>query len=159
MSETASSPRCVRSASIAQAAKSDIRIDTDVQRAGLLRADERRLRQMLLNLLSNAVKFTLAGGEVRVSAAMRADGFAITVSDTGVGIEQKDIAKALERFGQIDSSLSRKHQGTGLGLPLTKHLAELHGAAFNIVSQPNVGTDVTILFPRQSIPRGLTAAA
>jgi signal transduction histidine kinase len=113
----------------------------------LLRADRRRLRQILLNLLSNAIKFTPSGGEVRVTAAHREQGIAITVADTGIGMAADDIPKALERFGQIDSSLSRKYEGTGLGLPLSKRLVELHGGTLVIESAVGVGTRVTINLP------------
>ena len=114
-------------------------------------ADPRRLRQMLFNLISNAVKFTPRNGTVTISAAQRPEGFSVTVNDTGIGMTDEQIPKALERFGQIDSSLARKYEGTGLGLPLTQQLAELHGAAFSIQSEPGRGTKVTILFPLQSI--------
>jgi PAS domain S-box-containing protein len=113
----------------------------------MLLADSRRLRQMLLNLLSNAVKFTPKGGEVIVSSAGTSDAFEISVRDTGIGMAAEQIPLALERFGQIDSSLSRRYEGTGLGLPLTKALAELHGAALSIESEPGAGTIVTLRFP------------
>jgi signal transduction histidine kinase len=123
-----------------------------------LKADERRLRQILLNLLSNAVKFTPAGGEVKITAAPNGQGLAISVADNGIGIAPEDIPRAMERFGQIDSVLSRKHDGTGLGLPLAKHLAELHGAAFAIESEVGVGTTVTITFPPGRVLAELGAA-
>ena len=129
-----------------QAEKGGVRILQHVETA-ILQADRRRLRQMLLNLLSNAIKFTPEGGEVRISATPVTGGYAITVSDTGIGMAPEDVPKALERFGQIDSSLSRRYEGTGLGLPLTKELAELHGAALSIESKPGEGTSVTIRFP------------
>jgi signal transduction histidine kinase len=113
----------------------------------MLRADRRRLRQILLNLLSNAIKFTASGGEIRVSAVHTDEGIAITVADNGIGMAAADIPKALERFGQIDSSLGRKYEGTGLGLPLSKRLAELHGGTLVIESALGVGTRVTINFP------------
>jgi signal transduction histidine kinase len=113
----------------------------------VLRCDERRVRQILLNLLSNAVKFTPEGGEVKVSAGATPDGFAIVIADTGIGIALEDIPRALERFGQIDSALSRKHQGTGLGLPLAKTLIELHGGRLSIASEVGVGTKVMAMFP------------
>jgi signal transduction histidine kinase len=72
----------------------------------------------------------------------------IIVSDTGIGIAANDIEKALTPFGQIDSSLSRKYAGTGLGLPLTKKLVEMHGGRLEIASEPNKGTQVTIRIPR-----------
>ena len=133
-----------------QAEKEQIHIERGME-AAFVMADPRRLRQMLFNLISNAVKFTPRHGKVSISAAQQPDGFAITVSDTGVGMTDEQIPKALERFGQIDSSLARKYEGTGLGLPLTQQLTELHGAAFSIASEPGNGTKVTILFPPQSI--------
>src|SRR6185503_12645544 len=116
-------------------------IDRDV---ATIRADDRRLRQILINLLSNAVKFTPEGGKVRVSARRTTEGLELSVSDTGIGIAPENIPAALAAFGQIDSALSRKHEGTGLGLPLAKHLAELHGGTLSISSTENVGTAVTV---------------
>jgi signal transduction histidine kinase len=112
-----------------------------------LRADPRRVRQIVLNLLSNAIKFTPPGGEVRVSAAQSRAGIALKVTDTGIGIAREDIPKALERFGQIDNRLARRYQGTGLGLPLSKRLAELHGGTLELESAVGQGTTVTICFP------------
>ena len=94
-----------------------------------LLADERKLRQALLNLITNGIKFTPPEGRVRVSARMAGDKLRIEVADTGIGIAQDDIPKALSPFGQIDSALSRRHAGTGLGLPLTKRLVEAHDGA------------------------------
>ena len=136
----------------ALAAKTGIHVDIDPETAPCtLHADRRRLRQMLLNLLSNAVKFTPEGGEVRISAQLGDVGLAITVADTGIGMDEAAIPKAFERFGQIDSSLSRKYEGTGLGLPLTKQLAELHGATLKMQSKLGAGTTVTIFFPAESV--------
>jgi len=113
-----------------------------------LRADERMVKQMLLNLLTNAVKFTPARGEVTVDAAVDAVGcLVVSVSDTGVGIAPEDMEEVLRPFGQADSCLQREFEGTGLGLPLVKSMAELHGAHLSIDSTPNVGTTVTIRFP------------
>ena len=114
----------------------------------LLYADPKRLKQILLNLLSNAVKFTPSGGKVTLHARMRSDrGIDIVVEDTGIGIAEKDLARAFQPFGQIDSHLSRKYEGTGLGLPLSRNLTELHGGTLSIDSKPNQGTSVTIAFP------------
>ena len=119
-----------------------------------LRADERRLKQVLINLLSNAVKFTPPGGKITVSAqADRAIGFTILVRDTGIGIASEDIPKALEPFAQIDSTLSRRYEGTGLGLPLTRSLIELHGGTIAIESELGHGTLVTVTFPPERIVR------
>jgi signal transduction histidine kinase len=113
-----------------------------------LRADPRRIRQVVINLLSNAVKFTPSGGEVRVTASRTGDELAIVVADTGIGMASADIPKALERFGQVDGRLARKYEGTGLGLPLSKSLMELHGGRFEIESAgPGTGTRVTLTFP------------
>jgi signal transduction histidine kinase len=110
--------------------------------------DERKLKQILLNLLSNAVKFTRPGGTVSVTSAIAPGGdVVLRVIDTGIGIAASDIPKALAAFGQVDSSLSRKYEGTGLGLPLTKALVELHGGTLSLESQVNVGTTVCVSLP------------
>lgn len=110
-------------------------------------ADERRLRQIALNLLSNAVKFTGRGGKVRLSAAAEGDTLVIEVADTGIGMAPEHIPVALERFGQVDGSLERRYEGTGLGLPLTKKLVELHGGRLELESKLGVGTKVRVLLP------------
>lgn len=119
--------------------------------------DGKKLKQVILNLLSNAVKFTPAGGEVRVHAFQRVvDGSVIIkVSDSGIGIAPKDIAKVMSPFGQVDSKLSRKYEGTGLGLPLSKKFVETMGGTFTMESEVNVGTTVIITLPVQhSQPAG-----
>jgi signal transduction histidine kinase len=112
-----------------------------------VRADRRRLRQILLNLVSNAAKFTHPGGHVQISASVGTNGLTLVVADTGIGIAKEDIPKALERFGQVDSRLARKYQGTGLGLPLARQLTEVHGGKFDLQSKVGVGTTVTITLP------------
>jgi signal transduction histidine kinase len=116
-----------------------------------LRADGRRLKQILINLLSNAIKFTQAGGRVTIEAAADERGYRISVSDTGIGIAPEDMATALRPFGQIDSSLARKYQGTGLGLPLSKAMAELHGGGLELSSTPGQGTTATVWLPPERI--------
>ena len=115
----------------------------------LLIADDKRLRQMVLNLLSNALKFTPAGGEISIDVFRRGTSIAISVSDTGVGMREEDIATALEPFGQVENQQVFNDQGTGLGLPITKQLAELHGGRLELESRPGRGTTVTILLPEQ----------
>jgi signal transduction histidine kinase len=118
----------------------------------LLRADRRRVKQVLINLLANAVKFTPAGGRVSLSAALSKDGgLTLAVADTGIGIAKEDIPKALERFGQVDSKLSRRYEGAGLGLPLAKQLMELHGGTLVLESELNVGTTVRVTFPHERL--------
>jgi two-component system cell cycle sensor histidine kinase PleC len=113
-----------------------------------LRCDGRRLKQILLNLMSNAVKFTPSGGQVTVRASLADDGgLKIAVSDTGIGIATQDLAKALQPFGQIDSRMTRKYQGTGLGLPLTKSMIELHGGSLQLESVVGRGTTATLWLP------------
>jgi signal transduction histidine kinase len=109
--------------------------------------DARMLKQILINMLSNAVKFTPPGGSVTVSARTAAKGgLLLEIADTGIGIAEADIPKAMTPFQQIDNPMSRRFPGTGLGLPLTKSLVELHGGSFSLRSQPGVGTTVTIGF-------------
>jgi signal transduction histidine kinase len=101
--------------------------------------------------MSNAVKFTPAGGTVRVGASVDADGLAIRVKDTGIGMRPEDIAVALEPFRQIDGALSRRFDGTGLGLPLANALTELHDGRLDITSAPAQGTEVSIHLPLHRI--------
>lgn len=114
----------------------------------IIKADSKRLKQALLNLLSNAIKFTLEGGSVtiNISQNIQKQLVYIRIIDTGIGIADHDISQALSSFGQVDNSLSRKYEGTGLGLPLTKKLVELMNGKFEIVSAVNVGTTVTLTF-------------
>lgn len=114
----------------------------------IIKADPKRLKQALLNLLSNAVKFTPPNGEVSVSISKDAIKMLvfITIADTGIGIKDQDIPKALTSFGQIDNKLSKKYAGTGLGLPLTKRLIELMGGKFSMQSKVDEGTKVTLIF-------------
>jgi signal transduction histidine kinase len=135
-----------------QAEKSKVHLSKSIdQSLSLIRADDRRIRQVLINLLSNAVKFTPEGGKVRVTSFSTSAGLAIAVSDTGIGMASEEIPKALEEFGQIDSKISRQYAGTGLGLPLAKHLIQLHGGTLTIKSAVNAGTTVTIVLPHERI--------
>ena len=116
-----------------------------------IRADARRLRQILQNLLANAVKFTPKGGTITLSADRRGVDLAIVVSDTGSGMAPEHLAIALGRSGQDDNRFARPYDGGGAGLPLVKRLVELHGAAIAIDSTPGRGTTVTILFPADRV--------
>jgi len=116
----------------------------------ILRADKRKVRQILLNLLTNAIKFTPAHGTVSVSVRIDSHGqMLLVVTDTGIGIAEEDIPKALAVFGQVHRSQS--HEGTGLGLPLCKMFAELHGGKLQLTSQVGLGTTVKVTFPASRI--------
>jgi signal transduction histidine kinase len=131
-----------------QAAKARIQLSTDIAAdLPLLHADKRRIKQILINLVSNALKFTPANGRVRVRAHTAHGALVLAVVDSGIGIAAEDIPKALARFGQVDSSLSRKYEGTGLGLPLSKQFAELHGGSLILESRVHEGTTVTVTLP------------
>jgi signal transduction histidine kinase len=115
-----------------------------------LRADRRALMQILLNLLSNAVKFTPRGGRVGLRVEFSPErGFSFVVSDTGIGIAAKDIARAMTAFGQVDDSWSRRYEGAGLGLPISRALVRLHGGTLDLASEPGAGTIVTVRMPRE----------
>ena len=114
----------------------------------LINADRRKMKQMLLNLLSNAIKFTPPKGDVTVSVERDgADGVAIAVTDTGIGIEPADIEAVLKPFGRVELQDGEIREGTGLGLPLVKALAELHGGSFELDSVYGLGTKATIRLP------------
>ncbi len=144
-----------------QAAKSGLTLAAEQNAADTaLIADPRALTQMLLNLLSNAIKFTPPCGRIAIHTGEAADGgIELAVADSGIGIAAADLAKIMEPFGQVAGPLNRKHQGTGLGLPLVKALAELHGARLTIDSAPGRGTRIAIVFPRERRRRIAAQAA
>ncbi len=126
----------------------------------MLHADQRKLKQIFVNLLSNAVKFTPAGGEVILKAWWREDsGYVFQIIDTGIGIALADIPTALSPFGQVDSTPARKYGGTGLGLPLTKSLVEMHGGSLDLQSEVGAGTTVTVRFPKERVVHVARAVA
>jgi signal transduction histidine kinase len=117
-----------------------------------LSADAVKLKQILLNLLSNAVKFTPRGGRVEVKVRRGTGGaLEIAVKDTGIGMSEAEVTIALQPFRQIESTLARTHEGTGLGLPLTKALIELHGGTMAIESERGSGTTVIVSFPLERV--------
>lgn len=133
----------------------NVRIDEDIKLAAnvQLHADAVRLRQIMLNLLSNAIKFTQPGGKVTVRCDRNQQGdIQMIVSDNGPGIPSEQIHKALAAFGQVDNPYTKAPmEGTGLGLPLSKRLVELHGGDMRIQSTPGGGTTVTVTLPASRI--------
>jgi PAS domain S-box-containing protein len=132
-----------------RAADSGVRVTTEVEKElPTLWGDERLVKQILINLLANAVKFTPRGGSVGVRSFKDQEGrLGLSVTDTGIGIAESDLARVMEPFGQADGSLRRRYEGTGLGLPLVRSFVELHGAAFELKSQVGSGTTAIVTFP------------
>jgi len=117
-----------------------------------IHADARQIKQILLNLLSNAIKFTDTGGRVTVGARVAVGGgIEIMVEDTGIGMAPENLARALEPFVQIETAFTRRHAGTGLGLPLVQSLVALHGGRLTLRSEPGVGTTATAWLPPERI--------
>jgi len=114
----------------------------------MMSGDAAKLRQIFLNLLSNSIKFTEKGGGISLSARSTEGSIAITVADTGIGMDPEDVEIALQPFGQVDNRLERRYEGTGLGLPLTKALVDLHKGNIVIDSARGQGTRITVSFPR-----------
>jgi two-component system cell cycle sensor histidine kinase PleC len=118
-----------------------------------IHADKRLIKQILLNLLSNAIKFTPTGGAVTVSVREIADGIVVKVKDTGIGMSPAALETAFFPYGQIDSKIAQQHQGTGLGLPISRSLAELHGGSLIAESAPGEGTTMILCLPLSRICR------
>lgn len=136
-----------------QAAKERISLTRTFPDTGaIIIGDKTKLSQIVINLLSNAIKFTPQGGSVDLSARPDKDGgLIVTVRDTGIGMAKHEIRDAIELFRQVDNSLSRRYEGTGLGLPLAIQLTELHGGTLTIDSTPGRGTTVTVRLPGERI--------
>jgi PAS domain S-box-containing protein len=113
----------------------------------MVRADRGRFIQILLNLLSNAVKFTPEEGTISIACRPEGSQVAIAVSDTGIGIAEKNLDRIFDEFEQVDSSVGRVQQGTGLGLTLTRRLTELHGGSIAVASEVDRGSTFTVLLP------------
>jgi len=117
-----------------------------------LKGDELRVKQIVLNLLGNAVKFSPRGGTVWLSALVTENrGLAIVIADEGCGMTEGELTLALQPFRQVNSSIAKRAEGTGLGLPLAQRLAEIHGGTLEIQTAPSRGTTVTVRFPPQRI--------
>ncbi|MEE9589160.1 MAG: HAMP domain-containing sensor histidine kinase, partial [Hyphomicrobiaceae bacterium] len=115
-------------------------------------ADERLVKQCLVNLLSNAVKFTPEGGKIEIRVGRPENGgLSVAVADTGIGISQEDFERVLSPFGQVESAYSGTYEGTGLGLPITKALIELHDGTLALESVVGVGTTIILSFPKERV--------
>ena len=138
----------------------EIELDVDLpQGMPQIRVDVLKIKQILLNLITNAIKFSHAGGHVLLRGAVTDAGLAIVVDDRGIGMDDAEIETAISRFGQVASAWSRKHPGTGLGLPLAIGLVELHGGSLTVESRKGVGTTVTVRLPAERIVHPVQAAA
>ncbi|MGF1631521.1 MAG: PAS domain-containing sensor histidine kinase [Kiloniellaceae bacterium] len=125
-----------------------------------LYADKRSVRQILLNLLSNSIKFTPSGGSVTVKAKLEpSGGLVLIVRDTGIGMTADGIEIVLQPFGQIESAHTRTRNGTGLGLPISKSLAEIHGGSMTVESEVGKGTSITVRFPAARVGSAALFAA
>ena len=117
------------------------------EQMGEIVSDERKFKQILLNLLSNAVKFTAEGGRIDVDAGLNEDSIEISVSDTGIGIAPEHQDTIFEEFRQVGTDVSKKREGTGLGLALTKRFVELHGGTIRVESILGKGSTFTFTLP------------
>jgi signal transduction histidine kinase/HAMP domain-containing protein len=144
-----------------QCARAQLNLSLETADAPLvISGDPAKLRQILLNLMSNAVKFTEPGGTVTVGARIGENGsLTLCVTDSGIGMSTEDLPIAMAPFGQIDSRLARRYEGTGLGLPLTKAFVELHGGQIAIDSALGKGTTVTVTLPRDTFGNNVPPAA
>jgi PAS domain S-box-containing protein len=149
-------PRAIADAAVIMVARhareQGVHLSTEIDpTCEAVNADERSCKQMIINLLSNAVKFTPRGGEVLLSIrCVGNDRIEIAVSDTGVGMTAEEVQTALTLYGQVNGGVTSRRDGTGLGLPLTKALADLHGGRLEIVSRKGAGTTATIHLPEGS---------
>ncbi len=142
-----------------RATEKNLTVETDLPQENIqVRADRRRLKQVVLNLLSNAVKFTEKGGITVELRGEPGDGMILRVIDTGIGIAQTDLERVMEPFVQADSTLSRSAEGTGLGLPLSRALMETHGGELMITSEIGSGSIATIRLPADRLIGNANAA-
>ncbi len=116
-----------------------------------LRADRRLIRQVLLNLISNSIKFSDRGGRIELDAAVVPEGLALTVSDTGIGMDEGEVERAFEPFTQLASDAAKRRKGTGLGLPLSRRIMEIHDGSLHLTSRPGQGTEAVATFPRARV--------
>ncbi|MBI3706952.1 MAG: PAS-domain containing protein, partial [Proteobacteria bacterium] len=144
-----------------RARRAGVAVSTAIAPPGIrVYGDERKLKQVFINLLTNSIKYNRPEGTVKITSRLDDDGgLTIAVADTGVGIAGADLEAVMEPFRQVDNSYNRKHEGTGLGLPLTKRLIELHGGTIAIDSTVGAGTTVTVRLPAERVRAQIAPAA
>lgn len=143
-----------------QASKKGIAIDVEYSHViPLIRGDAVRLRQVLINLLTNAIKFTESGRVAIMTAYDSTHSFRFIVTDTGIGMSSEDVKKALEPFGQIENAITKKYEGTGLGLPIARRLVEIHGGRLDVTSMKGAGTTVIVYLPADRVVESRSEAA
>jgi signal transduction histidine kinase len=143
-----------------RAMRKNLTLRASIEPMAPLIGDERALKQILINLLTNAVKFTERGGEIEIIGRQAPDGdILLSVRDTGIGIAEDQIAKVLEPFGQARNAYMAGESGTGLGLPITRSLINLHGGSLAIESKLGVGTTVTLRLPAMRVVKRRLIAA
>jgi PAS domain S-box-containing protein len=131
-----------------RAMKHDIALHTDMAKdIGSIRADQRKIKQVVYNLLSNAMKFTPDGGKVGIRATRDSDEIRVAVWDTGPGIQEEDMHKLFQAFSQLETTLTKEHPGTGLGLNLSRKLVELHGGELSVESEFGSGAEFSFTIP------------
>jgi PAS domain S-box-containing protein len=130
-----------------QAAAKNISLENKNSFENTFYADRLRVKEILYNLLNNAVKFTPEGGAVWVESAQQGDTLQVSVGDTGIGIPEKEQLSIFEKFYQVGDFKGGVREGTGLGLPITRHLVELHGGTINVESRPGQGSRFKLTFP------------
>ncbi|MBZ0157805.1 MAG: HAMP domain-containing protein [Alphaproteobacteria bacterium] len=123
-----------------RAMRNHVQVRTDILKAGTIEADEIKIKQVVLNLLANAIKFTPAGGEVGIRASQDDKEAVVSVWDTGIGISDEDLKRLFHPFQQLETTLTKKYEGTGLGLHLSKRIVELHGGTIRVESEPQKGS-------------------
>jgi len=134
-----------------KAMKHGIKLSADIPvNIGSITADARKIKQVVFNLLSNAVKFTPDGGEVGITARRKDSAIEITVWDTGIGIAKEDMERLFQPFQQLEASLTKKYEGTGLGLHLSKRIIELHSGRIWVESEINKGSRFSFTIPVRS---------
>jgi len=129
------------------ATEKNITVNATVSETLMVQADKRALKQILLNLLANAVKFTPDNGTVTLKAQPRGDKLRFEVTDTGIGISERDIERLAKPFVQVENQFTKTHQGSGLGLAIARSLVELHGGKLTIASEVKKGTTVSFTLP------------